>query len=165
MPGPARKPTTLKVLEGNRGKQKLHPEPQPVRIAPDPPEHLPAMARQMWHQLAPELDRLGLLTAIDGAALEAACVAYARAVAADAILNERGQTQEVKQWDKAKEEYVVIAEKARPEVAIADRSWRRFRSFCVEFGLTPASRGKLTAFNPGQMSLLDAFEEAVFASA
>jgi len=134
MPGPPRKPTKLKLLAGNPGHQKLRPEPEPELGIRTCPKYLPPLAKKQWKHLVHHLDSLNLLTKVDAAVLEGVCVAYARAVAADQILDFEGLTVE----DQGK-----IS--ARPEVVISHNCWLRVKSFATEFGLTPASRGKLAA--------------------
>lgn len=139
MPGRRPKPTRLKILEGNRakvGRAKLEraEEPRPTLGIPQPPTWLDTEARAMWDRLTPGLDRLGLLTVIDGAALEGACSAYSVAVECRKVLQRDGLVMEVGDQGYRQQ---------RPEVAIELKSWAQFRAFCVEFGLTPAARSRL----------------------
>lgn len=74
MPGPPPKPTALKILTGNPGKRKLNdrePMPEP-RCAP--PAWLAPEALVEWKRQAPPLERLGLLTEIDGEAFATLCM-------------------------------------------------------------------------------------------
>lgn len=136
MTGPRKRPTKLKILLGNPGHQKINQnEPEPRLGAPGPPIWLDADARDCWWKIVPELDRLGLLTLIDGGALEGACVAYSRAVAAGRILDAEGLTMEIGPTHYKQQ---------RPEVSIEQKSWSQFRMFCQEFGLTPAARTRLS---------------------
>jgi len=67
--GPKLKPTAIKILEGNPGKRPLNlNEPKPLQIAPECPDWLLDEAKKEWKRLAPELERLGLLTILDMAA-------------------------------------------------------------------------------------------------
>src|SRR5687767_14404937 len=89
MAGRPRKPTALKTAEGNRGHRPLNAfEPQPTLGVPRAPKGLPPMALALWRVLAAELDRLNVLTIVDGTALEGACMAVAQARAADERLYE-----------------------------------------------------------------------------
>src|SRR3990167_8908338 len=91
--GPAPKPSRLRVIEGNPGKrplQKNEPRPRPVR--PTRPEWLSAEAKREWSRLAGELERLGLLTVVDRAALAGLCQAWARAAEAERVLAIEGMT-------------------------------------------------------------------------
>lgn len=76
MPGPAPKPTALKLLAGNPGKRKLNTqEPKPL-IGAVPPAYVlsdPCLLVE-WKLEAPRLTRLGVLTEIDGDILGRICV-------------------------------------------------------------------------------------------
>ena len=55
-----KKPTNLKVLEGNRSK--LPPpkdEPKPRPTAPECPADIDPKAKKVWSRLAPKLEKLG----------------------------------------------------------------------------------------------------------
>ena len=66
MSGPPRKPTRLRILEGNPSKRPLpNNEPQPDPTMPECPDWLMADAKEEWHRVAPELHRIGLLTIVD----------------------------------------------------------------------------------------------------
>lgn len=135
LPGRPPKPTHLKVLEGNPGKRPLNQnEPKPKPLAPKCPSWLDREAKREWKRVAPELERLGLLTVVDGAALAAYCQAYARWVKAEKILQEKGLTFETPNG----------YEQQRPEVSIANKSMQIIRAFCAEFGLTPSARARMT---------------------
>ncbi len=72
--GPAPKPTRMKVLAGNPGKRPLNRrEPQPKPGLPRCPAQLSEEAKREWKRISKELDRLGLLTVLDRAALSAYC--------------------------------------------------------------------------------------------
>ena len=79
--GPLPKPTAIRELEGDAGKQ-LHkrrhePKPRPV-TGVQPPRWLGVIARTEWRRIVPELERLGLLTVIDLGTLEIYCDLYER---------------------------------------------------------------------------------------
>ena len=113
-PGPARKPTQLKIIQGNPGHQKLNKaEPHPAPVAPSRPEWLSPEAKREWSRIVPELERLGLLTIVDRGALTGYCQAWGRAVEAEAILKAEGLTFTTPNG------YV----QQRPEVSIAQKSW------------------------------------------
>jgi len=146
MPGPPRKPTKLKLIEGNPGKQKLHREPQPDLGSTPCPSHLPPLGKKMWKHLVQHLDALNLLAKLDSTILEGICVAYARAVEADTILSRDGLT--FQSGDNYRQQ--------RPEVAISHNCWRRVKEFATEYGMTPASRGKLSSGSPNEEDDLEA---------
>ena len=133
-----RKPTNLKVLEGNPGKRPLpENEPKPTPIAPKRPSWLTGEGKKIWEKLAPELEKLGLLTSIDGEAFAAACQAWKDYVDCQKIIKKHGRTYTYKNQGGFENET------ERPEVKVANKALEQFRSFCREFGLTPASRAKI----------------------
>lgn len=133
------KPTALKLLDGNPGKRPLNRhEPKPRPVAPTCPAWLSAEAKREWRRIARELERLGLLTQVDRAALAGYCQNYARALEAERVLSEEGLTFTTEKG------YVM----QRPEVAIAQKAWQLVRAFGAEFGLTPSSRGRLSLPEP-----------------
>jgi phage terminase small subunit len=79
MPGRKPKPTALKILHGTfRPDRATSPEPTSKPSSGRCPRNLDGEAKVLWHRLAPELRRLGMLTRLNEPWLEATCVAYAR---------------------------------------------------------------------------------------
>jgi P27 family predicted phage terminase small subunit len=142
--GPAPKPTTLKRLEGNPGKRALNrrePKPRAAQKGEiKAPKHLGTIARAEWDRVVPELQRLGLYTDVDHAALEAYCASYERWIQAEAILKDEGLTFTTEKG------YIG----QRPEVGIVQSSLQLIKTFCSEFGLTPSARARMTLPEPKQ---------------
>ena len=89
MRGRKPKPTALKIIEGNPGKRPIRgSEPKPLATQPSCPAHLSPTAKAEWKRLAQTLNRVGLLTQADRAALAAYCQAYGRWVEAERKLAE-----------------------------------------------------------------------------
>lgn len=131
-----RKPTALKLVEGNRGKRAINArEPEPDLLADlSPPAHLPPPAAEVWNQLAPQLRKAQVLTAIDTPALEIAC---------DAVAMFRLAVE------KTADGRVLI--KNQETGAISLSPWEMVKSMAAkralavlrEFGATPAARSKV----------------------
>lgn len=135
----AAKPTALKILEGNPGKRALNKnEPKPEPVAPKCPAWLDLEAKREWKRMAPQLERLGLLTIIDGAVLAGYCQAYAEFRKATEELKVHGRVHYTDNGYPT----------PRPEVAMLQKSLQLIRAFCSEFGLSPSSRGRMTV--PGK---------------
>lgn len=135
MPGPKPKPTALKLLEGNPGHQKLpQREPKPRPVLPDPPRYLGKLAKSRWHELLPELDYMGTLTAADAEVLAGYCQAYEQVCLLTAKLEESGRTYQVGTNG---------AWAAYPEVAMLNRAWDDIRKFGSELGIGAASRSRI----------------------
>lgn len=127
-------PTHLKLLKGNPGKRPLNKnEPKPVPVAPKAPYWMRSTAKTLWKKIGPQLERMGLLTSVDGPAFEAACENYAVWVHCAKYLTQHGLTYEV----ETKSGTVI---QQRPEVLIGNKALLAFKAFCTEFGLTPSSR-------------------------
>ena len=154
--GPKPKPTNLKILEGNPGKRSFNlNEPKPISIAPECPDWLLDEAKKEWKRLAPELERLGLLTILDMAAFAGYCQSYAKFKAAEEFVKKHGTTYRIPKKNKAGK-VISVYMAPYPEVAIARHSLKQIRMFAQEFGLTPSSRGRI--YLPGG-SLDDEFEK------
>jgi P27 family predicted phage terminase small subunit len=95
------------------------------------------MAKREWKRIVPELEALGLLTCVDGAALEGYCQSYARWVEAEQFMIKHGTIF------KTPNGYIQQV----PQVAIAQKYLNVVKAFCAEFGLTPSSRSRLTIEN------------------
>lgn len=155
--GPAPKPTNLRLLQGNPGKRALPKnEPKPKPVSPKCPSWLGPIGRREWKRIAPELEKLGLFTAVDGAALEAYCQAYETMVLARKALQDH-----LKLTKKLTVTYInkfgAENEIPHPSVRIAKEAAAQVRAFCAEFGLTPSARGRMQT--PGEQKEADPFEE------
>ncbi len=97
------------------------------------PAFLVGAARSEWRRLVPQLRRLGLVTSLDRAALSAYCQAWSRWLRAEDQLKRYGEVV------KSPTGYPMQS----PYLAIANRAMQQMREFLVEFGLSPASRGRV----------------------
>jgi P27 family predicted phage terminase small subunit len=144
--GPPPKPTSLRRLEGNRARRPLPPdEPRPTPSRPTCPHWLGTVARREWRRVVPELERLGLIACVDGAALEAYCSSYEVMVLAAQQIARDGVTS------------TGIRGPVRHPALDAYQAGRRgVLEFCREFGLTPSARCRLHA--PGETPAEDPME-------
>jgi len=134
MAGRRPKPTAAKQLAGNPGKRPLnYREPQPDIVSLPCPRLLVGEARAEWERLAPELTRLGILTAIDEKALMGYCQTWARWIDAEQKIAKFGSVV------KGPNDYPVQS----PYLKIAVVALDQMRKYMVEFGLTPSSRSRL----------------------
>jgi P27 family predicted phage terminase small subunit len=133
-PGRAPKATALKIAEGNPGHRPLNEdEPQPAPAAPACPDHLTGPAREEWEQRAPELARLGMLTALDTGALEMCCAAYGEWRKALAELAKSALVLKTSGGNLIQHPYLAIANRARAD----------YLRFAVQFGFTPSGRTRI----------------------
>jgi P27 family predicted phage terminase small subunit len=133
-----RKPTRLRILHGNPGHRSI---PKPLRTAPRTPQaprELSAEARAEWKRVVPDLDRQGVLTRGDRAALTGYVTAWSTMQAAQRVIDANGLT------------YVTDTGfiRPRPEVQIAREAREQLLRFAQQFGLTPLSRDRLSAPPP-----------------
>lgn len=142
-------PRNLKLLHGtspgrDSGGRKVAPEIPFERGPLMKPETLSRDASWMWDQVVDQMESIGLLKPLDALALEVVCETFARMREAvrkrqsDGLLNENSQGVVAGQW-----------------VGIEERAARDFRSWCAEFGLTPASEKNLRSGDPDDGGIED----------
>ena len=133
-------PTAIKVLEGNPGKRPLNDrEPQPAKKAPSCPKWLETDAKREWRRLSHKLEQLGILTEADMSVFASYCQAYARWKAAEEFITSHGYVSMTPAG------YV----QQLPHVSIS-QTYQKIMNRCAEqLGLTPSSRSRLIAGEPG----------------
>lgn len=143
------KPTRQQIIEGDpakRGKRKLEcrlkAEPVPVRGLPCP-RHLRGVARVAWDFWVAELEAMQIDCRPDAMMLEGACRNYARAVEADSVIEREGTIIEELIYHKGEPLKDATRKRKHPAVGISNAAWTLVKSFCAEFGLSPASRSRL----------------------
>lgn len=142
MPSPRPKPTALKLVTGNRGKRALpKKEPKPRRVVPACPSHLTDAAKVAWGSLCVILDRMGVLTEADAVALERLCDCYADILEAREALQRDGWTY----WSESPTGVRLL--KGNPAAGQLRAADAQFKSYLVEFGLTPAARTKVQSLD------------------
>ena len=130
-------PTALKIIQGNPGNRPLEPDLSnhiPAQV-PEPPPILKGQALKEWQRISIELEKLGLITELDMAALASYCQCYARWLEAEEMIAKVG---------------MVVMSPANfpiqsPYLAIANRAMEQMRAYLIEFGMTPAARARVGA--------------------
>lgn len=156
MKGRKPKPTHLKLLDGEKHKERINkkePKPKPGKFRC--PSHIVGEARRAWGVLMPRLETLGLLTEIDGQAFEGLCQVYGRWVEAEVELAKTNPVMRGKKIIKIKDKDGNEIEKEvpggyfqNPYLAVANRAWEQMMKAFAEFGLTPSSRSRITVGGP-----------------
>lgn len=147
--GPKPKPTVLKIMAGNPGKRPLNAqESRPSSADLRPPDWLDDAAKAKWEALAPELSRLGLLTAADVDTFAAYCQAWAEFRAATMQIAKEGRTTKAR---KGQRQY------PHPAVAQQRTAIQAMRQLGSLFGLDPASRASFKQPPQPQVDELEAF--------
>ncbi|MDO7851387.1 phage terminase small subunit P27 family [Hymenobacter convexus] len=137
--GRPRKPTHLKKLAGTLQPSRTNPlEPVPAVALGQPPEWLSATAKEYWDEIGGILLQMNLVSYGDTAAMTLLCDVLAQWVSVRVTIAKKGRVYELLS-DGGK------VFRARPEVAMEADLWRRASRMLVEFGLTPASRSKVSA--------------------
>jgi P27 family predicted phage terminase small subunit len=140
----------MKEAAGNPGKRPLNAaEPQPAAGVPKMPGWLSKRAKKEWKRIVPELERLGLMTVVDLAALAAYCQAVAEMEIATDTLDREGR---VCSWPIFDKDGVRVGEKLRSHPAVQQQrdAARLVKQFIGEFGLTPASRTRVQGATNGE---------------
>jgi P27 family predicted phage terminase small subunit len=150
--GPAPKPTRLRVLHGGHPERINRSEPQPAPLPVEPPPYLSQEARRKWDELAPHLEVMGVLTAVDVDLLAAYCECFARwrrlaqLAASSPPVFRRGAKPEgggaKPEGDKAEGDTVLARNPLWSQVRDAEAA---LRVMAREFGFTPSARSGLRA--------------------
>lgn len=141
--GRPKKPTALHALTGTARKDRTNnAEPKPKLEKPRTPSHLSTAEKKIFKSLTDELTNLGVLTKIDGMALELLSSAYVEYLELTDILSKEGQIYEVTGTSGD------VIKKAHPSVAMRSDAWKRVKAMMAEFGITPATRSNVSAIIP-----------------
>lgn len=152
MPGPPKTPTHLALVKGNTSKRAVNKkEPKPPSGVPPVPKHLDKMGKYWFKRIGEELDAVGVMTTLDGKALELLIEAYTEYRQHCDVLTEEGYTYKTV---SATGEDIV---KAHPAAVMKSDAWKRIRAMLSEFGMTPASRSKVGASGPAEADPLEEF--------
>jgi len=134
-PGRRPAPSAIRRAGGQRA-DRLNPfEPLPLRSScPEPPPSLCAEARAIWHRLAPDLHRAGVLTSWDVEPFAGYCDLAVQVERARDVLGQG------------------LLARGRRDNLVTNPMWRVYRdafvllrAYAVEFGLTPAARSQVRA--------------------
>jgi phage terminase small subunit len=166
--GPAPKPTRIRILEGNRARRPLPAnEPQYAPAVPRRPSGMSAGARKIWNTLVREMAESGVLRTVDALALMQLCEDQAMLDTLRKGLDE--MTREISA--KAKEKKMDLPGGALIQLSRTIEGRRTLATIRElsgqiivqrrEFGLTPASNGRVqTAGGPGS-GFMDPLEQAL----
>jgi P27 family predicted phage terminase small subunit len=149
--GPKPAPPQLQLLRGNPGKKAmaalLDDVVRPEVGIPECPPELEAEGRAEWDRITPHLQKLGLISELDRAALTGYCAAWQdfcwatqriQALNAEDPNGERGRI-----WDTPSG-YKQIS----VPLQIRNRALEQMEKFLAHFGLSPALRSRVTPSDP-----------------
>lgn len=136
MPGPPKKPSNLKLVEGTYREDRVAKnEPKPKVRVPKAPKHFSELALEEWDRIVNELAELGLMTNLDRAALVAYCEFWEAYVIAAEKLKKGGMVRTSSNGNTYE----------NPYFSIKKRAAEMMHKFLIEFGMTPASRTRISA--------------------
>lgn len=151
--GAPRKPTQLKVVEGNKGKRKLdHHEPDPEYLNDlTPPDYLIPAAAAVWNEVAPNLRAARLLTKVDVHMLAMGCNAIAQYRAAAAHACADGLIKSKLVVPEAGGDPVAVGEHVNPWLIVQSMSFKQAMSVFQQFGMSPAARTRISVNPQGDL--------------
>lgn len=139
-------PANVHVLQGNRSRLSsaaLRDDVSPTCEIPACPRELTDDARKEWKRITAELEKVGLITQLDRAALAVYCQAYGDWLHARRMLG-------------SGEDYVETTPSGYRQmgvwVQLANRAAEQMRQFASEFGMTPSARRNVRS---AQLDLFD----------
>ena len=136
---------------GRRPKPKPETTSAPAAGRPIRPDDLGDHGDEFWDETAAIVAERQSLTQADRRALELTARAYQEYRECLAVIRKAGRSYEA---STVKGDSQMI--RPRPEAAQADAAWKRVFRGLIEFGLTPASRSRVTGSEPAPK---DDFEE------
>ena len=153
--GRRRLPTRLKLLKGETRPSRLNAnEPELEGGVPPRPTHLKGDAAKEWTRLAKLTTGMRVLTVADGPILEATCMAYAELREAQRLIDKQGAVYQTLGPDGS-----VLMTRKNPAADLRSDAWKRWVSGLGHFGLSPATRSKVSAQPPERPSTLARFRD------
>jgi P27 family predicted phage terminase small subunit len=157
--GPKPRPAGIKRVTDTLRGHRLNPaEPRPAPARPDPPDHLCPTARLEWERVIGQMVALGIMTALDRAALGAYCQAYGRWVAAERALARMAGKDALTAGLMIRTTSGNVIQ--NPLVGSANKAMADMVRYAAEFGLTPSARSRVAATDAWEEDPL-AFLDAV----
>jgi hypothetical protein len=144
--GRPKKPTEIKKLQGtDRADRNLPDEFKPsIEVNNQVPDGLNEWGAKLWVDLFDEYSKFDLISRVDVGSLMVLCNEFGRYCEADDLLKAQGL--EVVEDILNRDGDIVGQKKViNPLIKVVSDAFKNFKSMCTEFGLTPASRTKISA--------------------
>ena len=139
MRGAKPKATVLKLITGNPGRRPLNPkEAKPPAVIPDPPEMMKGAALDEWKRVTPLLADVGLIAKLDRAIIAAYCMAWARWIDCERMLETTGLIV------KAPNGYPMYS----PYLSASNKALDQVRQLSEQIGLSGSSRSRIKTNDP-----------------
>ena len=136
-------------------KRRDSTEPKPDPTRPRCPTWLDDEAKLAWKHLVPQLERMGVLTRIDGNALTRYCQLWARWKKAELFVQKHGDVYPLK--DESGRTKCLMP---FPQVASANKLAAQLTRLEQEFGMTPSARTRISV--PAARPVSDPEKERFF---
>ena len=148
MRGNKPKPDALKLIQGTYRPDRSNPgAPSAPPGTPIAPEWLSERAGEIFAQLCAVLDGLSILSPVDEHMISMLASRLEEIEVCTAIIEDSGRV-----FEKRGEDGKLQMIRARPEVAMRSEALRHAHSLLTEFGLSPATRNRVTASKPAQQN-------------
>ena len=140
------KPTEIKIAEvtfrADRVKKDLI-KPS-IELNSEPPSELNEWGAQIYRAIMGEYSKIGLISKVDVGSLLILCNEFGTYCEADDIIKAKGLEIEEDVYNKEGE---IVGSKTvpNPMLKVRNDAMKNYKTLCVEFGLTPASRTSLNA--------------------
>lgn len=139
-------PTNIKVIRGEKNKDRINndePQPKPA-VGIRPPEWLADEGKAEWGRIAQQLCDIGIVTDIDYVILVGYCTAWAKFVAAEKAINEKGfpagQVYKTEKGNWSTNPFDWISNKAQEQLL----------KYAAELGIGASSRSRIKAVKKGE---------------
>ena len=151
MPGPKRTPKKVLKARGSWRARRAANSPDAPEGCPPMPEWLDEYGVERWHELAHDLDTLGLLATTDGAAMAVLCETYSQWRACVDDVHEHGAFASIPTRDNGTQL------KERPSSIKAKHLLPALDRQLSGFGLTPSSRASVKVPEKKPANVLDRY--------
>lgn len=156
--GPAPKPAAVHLLNGNPGRRPQAAPgsvPAPAVAIPAAPVWLLDDARAEWERIAPELEKLGLISELDVAHLAAYCQAYAlmkRTAEELKLLQAEGLAESIPNRTRGLVDSTPSGYKQMSALlTVYNRAADQMARHAAEFGLSPSARMRVKGDAQGSL--------------
>ena len=149
MGGRPRKPTAIKELQGTLEKSRIIKDELQGQFitSHEAPSELNEWGVKLWNDLFMEYGKVNLITRLDLGSLLMMCNEFGTYCEADDLIKIQGLQVPVEIYNQ-KGEVVGTKTDVNPMLRVRDNAAKQYKMFCVEFGLTPVSRAKISAPKP-----------------
>ena len=139
-------PNEIKEANGTLRKCRIKTDliKPSIELNADPPSELNEWGAQIYRSIMGEYSKIGLISKVDVGSLLILCNEFGTYCEADDIIKAKGLEIEEDVYNKEGE---IVGSKtvSNPMLKVRNDAMKNYKTLCVEFGLTPASRTSLNA--------------------